>query len=71
MSSLLGYYKLLYGPQILLQMNIAYGFPSIPLLLVSSLMDRWLDRRFGEACSFHPIMLKYHLLCCQLAHELY
>ena len=47
-SSLLGYYKLLYGPQILLQMNIAYGFPSMPLLLVSSMLDRWLDRRFGE-----------------------
>ena len=46
-SSLLGYYKLLYGPQILLQMNIAYGFPSMPLLLVSSMLDRWLDSKFG------------------------
>ncbi|KAK9817758.1 hypothetical protein WJX72_001709 [[Myrmecia] bisecta] len=48
-SSELGYYKLLYGPQVLLLMNIAYFLPSIPLLFVSSLCDGWLDRRYGVA----------------------
>ena len=48
-SSLLGHYKLKYGPQILLQMNIAYFLPSIPLLILSSFLDDWLDKRFGIA----------------------
>jgi hypothetical protein len=47
-SSLLGYYSALYGPQILLMMNIAYYLPSIPLLLLSALCDERLDRTFGE-----------------------
>ena len=46
-SSLLGHYALLYGPQILLFMNIFYYLPSIPLLLFSAFCDDWLDRRFG------------------------
>ena len=46
-SSLLGYYALLYGPQILLLMNIAYYLPSIPLLLLSAFCDEWLDKTFG------------------------
>jgi len=28
-------------------MNIAYFLPSIPLLVVSSFCDEWLDERFG------------------------
>ena len=48
MSSLLGHYALLYGPQILLLMNIFYYLPSIPLLLFSAFCDEWLDRTFGE-----------------------
>ncbi len=48
LSSELGYYKILYGPQVLLQMNIAYFLPSIPLLAISSLCDDWLDQHFGE-----------------------
>ena len=31
------------------QMNIMYFLPSIPLLIVSSLLDEPLDRRFGES----------------------
>lgn len=50
MSSLLGHYALLYGPGILLLMNIAYYLPSIPLLLFSAFCDDWLDRKFGR----HP-----------------
>lgn len=47
--SQLGYYKLLYGPQVLLQMNIAYFLPSIPLLGLSSQFDERLDQKFGMA----------------------
>lgn len=45
--SQLGYYKILYGPQVLLQMNIAYFLPSIPLLGLSSQFDERLDQTFG------------------------
>ena len=48
-SSLLGHYALLYGPQILLMMNIFYYLPSIPLLLVSAFCDEWLDKTFGKS----------------------
>ena len=48
-SSLLSYYSVLYGPQILLMMNIAYYLPSIPLLIFSAACDDWLDLKFGEA----------------------
>jgi len=35
-------------------MNIMYFLPSIPLLIVSSLLDEPLDRRFGESsCGCH------------------
>ncbi|KAA6418939.1 MAG: hypothetical protein FRX49_11043 [Trebouxia sp. A1-2] len=47
--SQLGYYKILYGPQVLLQMNIAYFLPSIPLLGLSSQFDERLDQKFGVA----------------------
>ena len=47
LSSLLNDYSALYGPSSLLLMNIAYFLPSIPLLLVSSFADEWLDQRFG------------------------
>ena len=47
--SQLGYYKILYGPQVLLQMNIAYFLPSIPLLGLSSQFDEQLDQKFGKA----------------------
>jgi len=48
-SSLLDHYKLQYGPAILLQMNLAYFLPSIPLLLISSCLDDVLDRKYGIA----------------------
>ncbi len=51
-SSLLAYYKQLYGPQVLLAMNIAYFLPSIPLLLVSGLYDEWLAQKFGAPFHF-------------------
>ena len=51
--SQLGYYKILYGPQVLLQMNIAYFLPSIPLLGLSSQFDERLDQKFGMLVNFH------------------
>ena len=53
-SSLLGWYKDLYGPQILLLMNLAYFLPSIPLLVASSLLDAWLEDKYGKL-----VILKY------------
>jgi hypothetical protein len=48
-SSELGYYRSLYGPEVLLYLNIAYYAPSIPLLLFSSFFDETLEAAFGTA----------------------
>lgn len=47
--SQLDYFRSLYGPQVLLQLNIAYYLPTVPLLVVSSFLDRFLDRKLGVA----------------------
>ena len=67
-SSLLGYYCLLYGPQILLQMNIAYFLPSIPLLVGSSLLDDWLDATYGALCQLACMQFAcaVQVMSCQL-----
>ncbi len=43
-------YREIYGPSVLLKMNLAYFLPSIPLLAVSAAVDESLDRRFGALC---------------------
>lgn len=48
-SSELGYYRTLYGPQVLLWLNIAYCTPSIPLLIFQSFFDERLEARLGVA----------------------
>ena len=48
-SSLIGYYKALYGPHMLLHLNLAYFLPSLPVMLLQSLCDSTIDRRFGRA----------------------
>lgn len=48
-SSELGYYRTLYGPQVLLWLNIAYCTPSIPLLIFQSFFDESLEARLGVA----------------------
>ena len=48
-SSELGYYRQLYGPQVLLLLNIAYYAPSIPLLVLSSFFDEALEESLGLA----------------------
>ena len=55
-SSLLGHYALLYGPQILLMMNVFYYLPSIPLLLISAFCDEWLDKTFGEPLAMLDVL---------------
>lgn len=49
-SSQLGYYRRLHGPAVLLQLNIAYFLPSIPLLIVSAFLDKPLEARLGGYC---------------------
>ncbi len=41
-SSLLSQYSKEYGPDILLRLNVAYFFPSIPVLMLQTAFnDRW------------------------------
>lgn len=61
-SSLLGWYRVLYGPQILLLMNLAYFLPSIPLLVTSSLLDAWLEQRYGKAILLVTALLTFCLV---------
>lgn len=46
--SQLDFFRSLYGPQVLLQLNIAYYLPTVPLLIVSSFLDRHLDAKLGD-----------------------
>lgn len=46
-SSELSHYRSLYGPQVLLHLNIAYYVPSIPLLIFQSFFDERLEAAFG------------------------
>ncbi|GLC52618.1 hypothetical protein PLESTB_000649700 [Pleodorina starrii] len=46
-SSLLSQYSKAYGPGILLQLNVAYFFPSIPVLMLQAVFNDRMDRRLG------------------------
>ncbi len=46
-SSLLAQYGKIYGPDVLLQLNIAYFFPSIPVLVLQTMLNDVMDRRLG------------------------
>ena len=48
-SSLIGYYKALYGPHMLLHLNLAYFLPSLPTLVLQSVWDARLDGKYGIA----------------------
>jgi magnesium-transporting ATPase (P-type) len=48
-SSLIGYYKALYGPHMLLHLNLAYFLPSLPTLILQSVWDARLDGKYGIA----------------------
>ncbi|KAL6763078.1 hypothetical protein V8C86DRAFT_2507052 [Haematococcus lacustris] len=47
-SSLLSQFSRDYGPQVLLQLNVAYFLPSIPVLLLQTLLNDRMDRRLGS-----------------------
>jgi len=49
LCSELNTFRKLYGPSVLLKMNVFYYLPSIPLLAISSSIDEPLDRYFGVA----------------------
>lgn len=49
MSSELTYYTSLYGPEILLLLNVAYFVPSVPIMVLQTLTDTAFDRAFGVA----------------------
>jgi hypothetical protein len=46
-SSLLSQFGRDYGPEVLLQLNIAYFLPSIPVLCIQTVFNDAMDRRFG------------------------
>ena len=46
-SSLLSQFSRDYGPEVLLQINIAYFFPSIPVLCLQTAFNDVMDRRLG------------------------
>ncbi|DBA82036.1 TPA: hypothetical protein ACH3X1_007732 [Trebouxia sp. C0004] len=48
-SSLIGYYKALYGPHMLLHMNLAYFLPSLSTLMLQSVWDARVDGKYGIA----------------------
>lgn len=57
----LDYFRTLFGPQILLQLNIAYYLPSIPLLLISGQFDQRLEHRFGTThCVLNVWVVPYN-----------
>lgn len=69
MSSQLGHYKEIYGPQILLWLNLAYFLPSIPILGLSSLADGYLEQKFGvaELCFVRLVIGLWGTSCTTLA----
>lgn len=50
-SSLLSQFSRDFGPQVLLHLNVAYFFPSIPVLLLQSAFQERIEQRFGLAGS--------------------
>jgi hypothetical protein len=61
--SQLAYYSKLYGPQVLLQMNIAYYLPTIPILLLAGQVEKILDEQAGTTMSMF-VRLTFGLLGC-------
>lgn len=51
LSSELGYFKMLHGPNFLLFLNLAYFLPSVPILLLQLALDQHYNWLFGTAVS--------------------
>lgn len=65
-SSELGYYSRLYGPQVLLQLNLAYYLPSIPVLLALGQLEKLLDSTLGATASMAARLIAGLLGCAAL-----
>jgi hypothetical protein len=65
LTSELGYYSRKFGPEVLLQLNLAYYLPSIPVLVLSSHVERAMDDHFGRTQSM-LLRLVAGLLGCAL-----
>eukprot|EP00197_Chlamydomonas_leiostraca_P003288 CAMPEP_0202872354 /NCGR_PEP_ID=MMETSP1391-20130828/21020_1 /ASSEMBLY_ACC=CAM_ASM_000867 /TAXON_ID=1034604 /ORGANISM="Chlamydomonas leiostraca, Strain SAG 11-49" /LENGTH=364 /DNA_ID=CAMNT_0049553379 /DNA_START=39 /DNA_END=1129 /DNA_ORIENTATION=+ len=50
-TSELGYYSKWFGPQILLELSLAFYFPSIPVLILSGSLEKVLDAKVGPVMS--------------------
>jgi len=50
-TSELGYYSHLYGPQVLLQLNLAFYLPSIPVLVLMGQLEPLLSDLLGPTAS--------------------
>ena len=48
MSSELARFASIFGNGVLLQLNLAFYLPSVPLLLLQAALDRRIDARFGH-----------------------
>ncbi|KAF6259792.1 hypothetical protein COO60DRAFT_1700650 [Scenedesmus sp. NREL 46B-D3] len=70
MLSQLAYYSKIYGPQVLLQLNIAYYLPSIPILLLLGHIEKVLDEQFGSTASM-AIRLTIGLTGCAAISAVY
>jgi hypothetical protein len=51
LTSELGSYSRKFGPQVLLQLNLAYYLPSVPVLILSGHVERAMDEQFGRTKS--------------------
>ncbi|KAF8061140.1 hypothetical protein HT031_004601 [Scenedesmus sp. PABB004] len=67
MLSQLAYYSKVFGPQVLLQLNIAYYLPSIPILLAVGRLERVLDAELGPTASMALRLSAGLAGCCALA----
>lgn len=51
LTSQLGTYSKVFGPQVLLQLNLAYYLPSIPVLVLSGQVRRAPDGQHSGGCA--------------------
>lgn len=71
---MLASFKRQFGPTVLLQLNMAFFLPSIPVLFLQTLMDPYFDRKFGLpramsarmsiGRSHRSHLFRYHFQCC-------
>eukprot|EP00798_Chlamydomonas_sp_ICE-L_P016004 gene16004-22142_t len=65
MTSMLGYYAYLFGNEVLLEMNMAFYLPTIPVLILSGRLEKVLDAHFGNINSM-AFRLNFGLVGCAI-----